>query len=317
MKKLIASGLLNLWILLSGACAGQDPIISQFFASPVNLNPAFAGATKDFRASLNMRIHPLPDFSNVSTGSASVDIYVPGLSGGLGLVATSDHTGNLFWQNQIAAVYAYHLQLHQNWFLNFGVQGGVLQSRFNWSKLEFIDPGQAPPVESGVMKTNFSAGLLTYNDRFYIGMAAHNLTRPETSLFGDERVPMKYTAHAGATLRPDRSFRANQKGFDYFISPNIIFQHQDPFTRINYGLYFGTNSIMAGVWYRQDLVQSNTIIFLIGIIQGNVQIGYSYDHSLSGFTDAFHAVHEMSLSYALFSTTSRRSIYKILNCPAF
>lgn len=293
----------------------QDAILSQFFSSPVYLNPAFAGTGDGFRAVLNFRSHPLPDASNLSFFNASVDGYVPSLFGGVAVIASSDYQGNLLWTNQFSAAYAYHLQVSRDWFVNFGAQAGYLRRDIHWSNLDFADPSQPPPDQDWKHSADFAAGVLFHNDWLYGGLAAHHLTSPQISLFDDNhKLATKYTAHAGAYITPGGRGRAGGQTTEFFISPNVIYQNQDPYQRINYGMYFGIESVMAGLWYRQDLENSNTMIFLVGLRYDRFNIGYSYDYSFSGFTDATHGIHEISLSFS-FLRDERRG--QVLRCPSF
>jgi len=51
-------------------------------------------------------------------------------------------------------------------------------------------------------KTNldFSAGLLGYSKRYFIGFSAHHITQPDEGLQGPSKLPMKITGHAGAII---------------------------------------------------------------------------------------------------------------------
>ncbi|MFO7657151.1 MAG: PorP/SprF family type IX secretion system membrane protein [Bacteroidales bacterium] len=277
----------------------QDAILSQFFSSPIFLNPAFAGTSEGYRLVLNYRNHPLNEASNFSFINVSGDAFIPELYGAIGLMVNSDYQGGMTWKNQIAATYAYHLQVSRDWHINFGAQAGYLRRDLFWGNLEFADPSQPPPENHWKHTADFATGVLAYSDFIYGGFAAHHLTRPKESWFGEERLPIKYTAHIGFNIEPRKNRRANTLRYDYFISPNIIFQSQGRFQRINYGLYAGIASVMAGVWFRQDLKNHNAIVFLIGFTQQNLRFGYSYDYSLSGFTNRTHGVHEISLAFDL------------------
>lgn len=301
------------WIICSPMAQGQDVILSQFYAAPMYLNPAFTGSTYGLRASLHMRSHPLPDATGYSALSASADGYLPYINSGLGIVFTSDYQGNLVWKNHASLLYAYHLRLSRNWNVNFGAQAGYYGNELRWDNLEFTDPGQPPPPFTRRHAVNFATGLLAFNDFFYGGVAMHHLNRPQEGFFGDQRLDMKYTAHIGANIMSSQRHRANTQRFAFFLSPNVIYQGQGPFHRINYGMYAGVDRIMGGVWFRQDMNRSNTMVFLVGFNHQNYRIGYSYDHSLSGFTDAFHAVHEISLSWQLEGRVRKR----MPHCPDF
>ncbi len=307
---------LFLALMCSKALTAQDAVFSQFYASSLYLNPAFAGTSDGSRLTLNYRNHPFPDTGGFSTIYASLDSYVPSLYGGVGLIATSDNQGGLLMKKNVAAIYAYHLQLAHNLFINFGAQAGYYRQDLRWDKLEFANPGQPPPDHETVQSANFAAGVMVYNDRFYGGVSAYHLTQPKESFFTDDKLQLKLTAHMGFYLEPAKQRRANTLPFDYFISPNIIYQQQGAFTRVNLGLYGGVESIMAGAWFRHDLDNPNTLIFLVGLRFNNYRIGYSYDHSLSGYSDAFHAAHEISLTFE-FMSPQQRYRQRIIRCPDF
>ncbi len=293
----------------------QDAIFSQFYAASLYLNPAFAGTSDgSTRITLNYRNNPLPDARGFSAMFASVDAFVPAIYGGIGVVAVSDNQGDLFTNNHISAVYSYHLRLDRELYMNFGAQAGYYRQELNWNRLEFNDPGQQPPEQLLREDVDFSAGLLVYNENFYGGISAHHLNQPKTSAFGDERLPLKLTGHLGMTIEPASRRRAGTLMFDYIVSPNIIYQQQGGFRRVNLGLYAGIESFIAGVWLRHDLDNPSAMIFLAGVRMNNYTIGYSYDHSLSGFTDLFHTSHEISVRFDLY-TSRQRFRARPLRCP--
>lgn len=295
--------------------ASQDAIFSQFYSTPLYLNPAFAGSGNDYRLVMNYRNQPFPDFGTFSTLNLAFDVQVPDLYGGLGFIVTSDHQGGMLMKNHINAIYAYHLQAGSNLFINFGAQAGYYRKDLRWNNLEFAVP-ETIPDETWTHAANFATGILVYNNWMYGGLAAHHLTRPRESFYDEFRLPMKYTAHLGAFLQPSETRGVSGEQPAYFISPNIIFQNQEAYNRINYGIYAGIQSLMAGVWYRQDLTNPNTLIFLIGMAVGYYRIGYSYDYSLSGYTDLNHGAHEISISF-VFDNETRKLRRRILNCPGF
>ncbi len=301
-------------ILCVQTSKSQDAIFSQFYATPVYMNPAFAGADSGFRTALIYRNHPLQHAGNFSTMHAAIDVFVPELYGGIGLNVTSVYQGGLNWNNHIDFMYAYHLQLSSDWYMNLAAQAGYYRQDVNWSSLNFTNPSQAGPSQEFTHAPDFAAGMILYNDWIYGGFASHHLTEPAIGLFGDQRLPRKYTATFGMHIKPQAQRRANMT--KYYISPNIIFQNQGDFTRFNYGLYFGVESFVAGLWYRHSLDNPSSLIVLAGLNLGDYRIGYSYDYSLSGYTDTFHGIHEISVSFS-FLTRRQELRETFINCPGF
>lgn len=300
------------------ALQAQDPIFSQFFSSPLYLNPAFAGSGGGSRLALNSRAQPFVGFKTFSTHAFSYDGYFPALSGGIGLLVTSDLQSGLIVNNQVSLIYSYHLRAGENFYIQFGAQAGYHRSDFKWQDLEWAGLPEDPPPLENVHSANFAAGVLLYSETIYGGFSAHNLSEPPLDFYlnSDARLSRKYTAHIGLYLRPGRDQRLGPQPRDFFISPNVIVQHQQAFTRINYGFYAGLSPFLAGMWLRQDLTRPYTLIFLLGTEFESFRLGYSYDHSLSGFSGAMSGIHEISVSFLL-GGESKKMKYRILNCPSF
>ena len=314
-------------MIISLSSKTQDPIFSQFFSAPTYLNPAFAGANDCSQMVLNYRNLPWSDFGTFSTFNFSIDAYVRQIRGGLALLVTSDHQGGLIMQNNISGIYSHKVKFSDEFFVNFGVQGSFFRKDLRWDNLVFanqIYPAtgevfpqtESPPAQTWVDGIDFSSGVLFYGQRFYGGVAVHHLNTPENGFFGSFYLPRKYTAHLGLHLPLRYSGRGFSQREEVFVSPNLIYQQQGHHKRINYGLYAGFSSFVTGVWFRQDLSLPSTIIFLLGLNLENYKIGYSYDHSLSGYSGVMNGAHEISISFN-FNCHQKNKRRIILNCPIF
>ena len=303
-------------LLISVKAWSQDAIFSQFYASSLYLNPAFAGSGEGSRIIMSYRHHPFADARGFATVYGSFDTYVPSLSGGLAIVATTDNQGELLARSQIAGIYSYHLQVRNDLFVNFGVQAGYFRQDIRWDRLEFTNPSQEPPDNTLKHAADFAFGAMIFNDWLYGGVALHHISQPQISLFGDDRLDIKYTAHLGFMFEPPAVRRAHTVSYEYIVSPNLIYQKQGEHHRINLGLYGGIEPLIAGVWYRHNIADPNAVIFLVGFSASNFRIGYSYDHSLSGYSDMFHAAHEVSISYH-FLTAVQKMRQNKFKCPLY
>jgi len=84
------------WILsISLSVTGQDPQFSQFYAAPLYLNPAFAGATNQNRVGLNYRNQWPAIDANFNTFSAFADFYIESKNSGVGILVNSYTEGVL------------------------------------------------------------------------------------------------------------------------------------------------------------------------------------------------------------------------------
>ena len=104
MKKLYKPVILLSTIILAGLTSfAQDHMYSQFFNSPLYLNPALTGQFEgDLRMNLIYRNQWTTVPGNLSYVSASIDYNVPRFGGGVGLLVTRSSEGTAYlstWLN--------------------------------------------------------------------------------------------------------------------------------------------------------------------------------------------------------------------------
>ncbi len=311
---------------------GQDAQFSQFYANPLYLNPALAGTGECSRLILNYRNQwpSLP--GNYTTFSASADHYVNALSGGIGLIFTSDDAGGgIINTLRMSGIYSYHLKLSENTTLNAGFEASYLRQQLNWDKLiysDMIDPvsgsintgstGETPPQNTTVSVPDFSTGLLLgIRDKYYIGVAADHLTEPDLTYYSGTNNPLyrKFTIHAGGRFNLTGSNYRVQSN-DFILSPNVLYQHQQDADQINFGLYVEKSPLVVGAWFRHNLQNPDGVIFLIGITQKRFKFGYSYDLTVSKLSGSTGGAHEVSLAL-LVNCNKKRNKPGAIKCPEF
>src|ERR1700744_1133158 len=159
--------LVILMIMLKGlTCFAQDHLYSQFFNSPLYLNPALTGQFEgDLRMNLIYRNQwtSVPgDFSYVS---ASIDYNVPRFGGGVGLLVTRSSEGTAYLDNtNISGLYSYSIG-SQDFVLSFGLQAGITNRTINYNKLVFGD--QIDPTLGIISGSSAAYGSLPFNNKFY------------------------------------------------------------------------------------------------------------------------------------------------------
>ena len=86
---------ISAFLFISNTAQAQDPAFSQFYANPLYLNPAFAGAASKGcpRANLNYRDQWPGIGRTYVTTSASWDQHIDGIGGGLGIIVSQDRSG--------------------------------------------------------------------------------------------------------------------------------------------------------------------------------------------------------------------------------
>jgi type IX secretion system PorP/SprF family membrane protein len=306
---------------------GQDAHFTQYYANPLYLNPAFAGASKCPRVNINYR-NQYPVLGVYQTYSASYDQYVEGMNGGVGVLLMRDEAGDgAFTTTEASLVYSYHLQASRKFSILAGFQGTYRQVGLDWGSFTFpdqIDPfygfvresSEVPPGNNTVGVFDVSAGLIGYTERFYFGFAAHHLTQPDVSFFVQDRLPMKFTAHAGLTIPLGR--KRLHTDLQNYLLPNVVYQMQGPYDQLTISTAFRRSSISGGLGFRTSSINPDAIVVLLGYapLDGPWSVGYSYDVTISTVANNLGGAHEISLSYQFPCRVPRKKT-KAINCPTF
>jgi type IX secretion system PorP/SprF family membrane protein len=276
----------------------QDPIFSQFYSAPLQLNPAFAGTTYAPRISLIYRNQWSVFEGGFQTYAASYEQSVERLNSGFGVIVQADNAADIYTTNNFKAVYGYRVQINRDWAIKLGVEAGLIQTNLNWDKLIFGDQldvidgydEENPILSEEIRPENLNkssvdvgAGLLVYNKGFYAGFALHHLNTPDESLLEINQnlnvgLPMRMTFHVGGQITLEEG---NKRNPGAFISPSLIVIRQGDFGQINGGALVGFGKFYGGLWYRHAWGNADAGIGTVGYRQGVFRIGYSYDVTIS------------------------------------
>lgn len=313
---------LAVFIALGIQVSAQDPTFTQFYANPIYLNPALAGSTGCPRVSMNYRNEWPSLTGNYVTYSLAYDSYVKSISGGLGFIATHDQQGRgTISTTMVGAIYSYNLKVTRKFSMMFGARAAYYQKFLDWNKLTFgdmIDPRrgfiyQTGDVPRGNGRRGFfdaSAGFVGYTDKFYFGLAAHHLNRPDESMIlGTSKLPIRYTVHAGANIKLGRGRFSNSTS----IMPNVIYQNQNGFQELSVGTYIKYENFTAGAWFRNR----DAFILCLGITTPKFKVGYSYDITVSKLGNGVSGgSHEVSLGFN-FACKRKPKNFRKISCPSF
>lgn len=314
---------------------GQDIHFTQFYAAPLYLNPAFAGANVCSRVTMAYR-NQWPGVSKTyNTFLFSADHEITQYNMGVGLLLTSDvaGTGNLT-TTFINPTIAYGVRLTKQFALRAGFQPGMGIESVNFNKLLFGDQiargGGVPTLETPTQTRVFfdmGAGALLYSSKYWIGAAFSHLANTNQSLInnGFAQLPEKYTIHGGAKipLNEDESDDFKKK----YITSAFNFSNQQNFNQLDIGFYYTQYVFNIGIWYRgiplsktyANYVNNDAFAFLVGVQTGRLNIGYSYDMTVSRLQNSLsYGANELTLSYQLCKLHKRKPKYGLmLPCPKF
>ena len=290
---------------------GQDPSFSQFFSSPLNINPALTGnINADWRMIANFRDQWIGPASPYSTGSISYDVKIQNkipnveeknvLSAGAMLMFDYAMAGvqkSVYASLNLAysVVIFDDNETKHNLAVGFG---GIYGRRFvDFSRLDFEEQFTGTGFDVNLptgevalsdMKPYFSSSagatytIKTETSNFDIGFAAFHLNRPKQTFLEDEHqfIPMRKVVHANfETWLNDR----------LLLNANAIYQEQSKANYYSIGGAFGyyvddRQEILfnAGLWYWSR----NALVPYLGLAYKNFQIGLSYDWTISKLKQA-------------------------------
>ncbi|MEN0004691.1 MAG: PorP/SprF family type IX secretion system membrane protein, partial [Bacteroidota bacterium] len=114
----------------------QDPVFSQFYAAPLQFNPAFAGTTLAPRINLNYRNQWMAvDQQGYQTFAASYEQSIERLNSGFGItIMADDAASGTYKTNFVNLVYGYKLRIQDDWHIKFGMEAGLIQTALDWDR---------------------------------------------------------------------------------------------------------------------------------------------------------------------------------------
>ena len=330
---------------IKGAKA-QDVQFSQFYSAPLYLNPAFTGATQLTRVGSNYRSQWPALEANFVTMAAWVDHYMDDINSGVGFLIQTDREGLAGLRSTtFSGFYSYQLAISKEFTVRMGASAGYVLRDINFSSLTFGDQFDAngfisgPTAEqfdTGAQKNYFdmSLGALLYSQNAWIGISNSHTTTPNQSLIGQESpLPMKWSVHGGYKffLKSgviDHGMYAEVQ--ERSIAPTFQYKNQGEFNQLDLGLYFTFEPIVIGTWYRGfpfkkvgEFSNNEAIVFLLGYSKRTkdniLNIGYSYDITISKLGASSGGAHEFSISYAWFTGDPRKPPKNVrqIPCPDF
>ncbi|MBL4669572.1 MAG: PorP/SprF family type IX secretion system membrane protein [Flavobacteriales bacterium] len=321
-----------LFSLFSRISFGQDIHFSQFYNSPLNLNPALIGGFNgEFRFVGNQRTQWSSVTTPYSTFGLSADaknIYNTPI--GVGLSVYQDKAGDSeFSTLQVGIGVAYTLTLKDSLqTITVSGQPTFTQRSINYDKLQFDNQYNGNFYDANLNNgENFNNDGRTYfnlhggiawnykiaqRKELTAGLAMHNILKPQQTFFNENiQLHQRYTLHIGGL------FAVSEK---VDILPNINFQTQNKFKELIFGgqgKYHLNNgnykALYAGVWYRN----SDAAYFNVGLDYADFHFGVSYDLNLSSLKVASRNRGGFEFSIIYIIQRYRPDIKRYKACPDY
>ncbi len=320
------------WLVVAGltffSCAvvqqkvvAQDVHFSQFYMSPLTINPAQTGNMDgQWRFTGNHRNQWRSIGKPFNTTAASYDrnfyLYNEQLSGGLLYLYDETGAANLK-THKVALSGAYHKKFEIHKF-HFGFQPTFVQRSYNLTGTSFPSqfdrntgqfnanlPNADPFISDQVSYFDFNAGFL-YTlelDKFRpeIGAALFHINKPDESFFGTEyQVPVRTTLTARAEIDINDNIT---------LVPNLLHMSHGKASEILYGgnflLHLKENQmeatgVYAGVLLRDGFNRNtDAAVVLVGMRFANLEVGFNYDLNVSELKTStdFRGAYEISIIY--------------------
>jgi len=326
----------------------QDPQFSQFYAAPLYINPALAGATGQARVGLNYRNQWPSLEANFTTMSVYGDYFIEDKKSGVGFLALQDTEGLAGLRStKFAAQYSYELEITKQLGFRPGFEVAGVMRDINFSKLTFgdqFDPltgtlngqptGENLNTGEKAFYLDLSAGGVFFTRTAWLGISAHHLNRPNQSVIGEEStLPIKYSIHGGFKFKMSPGVTGSgvyMRNTERSISPAVQYRHQGQFDQMDLGVYATLEPLVVGLWYRgipfkavNGFINNESIVLLLGFTQlgakDAINIGYSFDYTISRLGIGSGGAHEFSLAYTFPLRNPRKppADKLVIPCPDF
>ncbi len=315
----------------------QDPQFSQFYSAPLYLAPSFAGSTGGGRVIVNFRDQWPQLASTYLTYAFSADYYLDKYRSGLGLLILRDQAGEDGMVNatNIGLLYSYNFDINKHWSIRPGLSAYYYTKSINYNAFRFGDQilrgGNNGNAGSSVEMTSiqnmepvshfdFATSVLAYSEKYWFGFTLDHLMYYNEILSnqGDYLSP-RYSAFAGAKFMIiGNTLKLREES----ITVALNFMTQKKLKYLDLGVYFTKEPIILGIWYRGLPVFPNNLnvgalAFSTGYKYKAIQLGYSYDFTLTRLVTQTGGAHEISLSYTFNERNNRRARHKMVPCPGF
>jgi type IX secretion system PorP/SprF family membrane protein len=325
-------------ILFSFYMRAQDPHFTQFYASPLYLNPAFTGLTYEHRFSINFREQWPGIKTAYRTGMVAYDYNIANLNSGIGAFIVYDRAGtsNLVTQ-QSGLNFAYRFKINKYSEFRAGLMLAMTQKKLDNTNLIFNDqlanggPAAGPSRDAlAIERVNYldmGCGALYNTTNYWLGVAAKHINQPNVGMLGNvEALPVYVSVHGG--YRYIISARGSGKTkLEEFLSASFHYKREFKYDQFDIGAYYFKSFLNLGIWYRglpfkhykPGYPNRESIALLVGleIPDRNLRIGYSYDITISRLgLNSTKGAHEISLVYEV-AKKRKRNKRALVSCPKF
>ena len=292
----------------------QDPRFSQYFASPMTLNPALTGSIDGpFRIAANYRRQWWATGDPFNTATLSFEQrlledrlgYNDRLGIGALMMLDNSMAGGLR-STYMGISAAYHKGLNDRHRIGVGFQSVYGNRIIDYDKLSFYNqfdvdgfnttlPSGETALATMQPTIDLNAGILYHYDdernRVYAGVSMYHITRPRQTVMEDpmSRIPYRYTANAGAMLLRGEHLR---------YTFHVLWQQQAKASELTAGGAVGydlgeKHTFYLGAWYRVK----DSFYPYVSYVRNGMQFGLTFDLLTSSLRQASPRNGSVELSF--------------------
>lgn len=336
MKKLIIYSFCFAYVFLQKMRA-QDVHFSQYYFSPLTINPANTGNFKgDYRFFGNYRSQwrEISKAYNTFSVGGDINLFPKNLNFAGGFMILNDKSGGNLSVTKIMPSAAFHKKLF-GFNLHAGIQPGLViksidfyahsfPNQLNWDKGKFDNT--LPNNETNVVQRHTYLDInmgVAASRRFGkfepdIGLAMFHLNKPKDSFLGEKnRLPVRQAYTAGLNyyllrtviLRAHTMYGYTTKASDLVSGFTVEYiLTQDAFFR---------NSVFAGIMWRDGFKRNaDAAIITAGLNYSHYTIGFSYDITFSQLKTSVDSKGAYEIAF-IYRAKSTRLTKKIIPCERY
>jgi len=282
----------------------QDIHFSQFYASPLTLDPSLTGNFNGKWRLSNIYRRQWDAFGipyqTISIGFDHKFSLMNGDDVNAGIVFVNDNSGGANLNVNKFGLSGSYIKKFENHSVALGAQGAYVLKGFKTNDITFPDQYD---LQSGMFSTDMiTTGPAAGDNLSYLdinagiawrgvfngiepvaGISFFHLNMPKESFLDDNnKLPLRSVIHAGG-----RAY----VGTKMFLDPNILYmthsKANDLLSGVNVGYIFSNEYGMmkagyAGPFFRNGFNRNpDALIFVIGMIYNKINVGISYDFNIS------------------------------------
>ncbi len=284
-------------LVFAEAKAQIDTQFSQYWALPSYYNPAASGMTENINLLTATRQQwiGIPGAPQAYFVAADMPFKFLNQRQGLGAVINSQNEG-LFEHLTLGLQYSYKVKLWKG-LLSFGVQAGMIDERFDGTKVNIPSSDYHEPVDDGIPTSelqstafDMSFGIWYAHKWFYAGVSVSHLNEASYT-FED-----KYETYIGQNYYFIAGSNIPIKNTLYEIQPSLMVKSTLQMTQYEISCRVKYNKLFwGGLSYRWK----DAVTIMIGAEYKNFIAGYAYDYPTSAIIKASSGSHEVFLGYSL------------------